>query len=148
MGGPHRLGRYDVCGAPRDAVQAVISDFGGVLTTPLFNAFAHVQEEQGIPLESLGMAMWRATQERGENPLFPLERGELSEPEFLAIVGAALSAEVGREVSMENFGERYFAQLHPNDEFMATCARSSRTAACAWRCSRTTSVSGRPAGGR
>jgi epoxide hydrolase-like predicted phosphatase len=100
-------------------VQAVISDFGGVLTTPLFNAFAHVQEEQGIPLESLGMAMWRATQERGENPLFPLERGELSEPEFLAIVGAALSAEVGREVSMENFGERYFAQLHPNDELIA-----------------------------
>jgi hypothetical protein len=47
------------------------------------------------------MAMWRATQERGENPLSPLERGELSEPEFLGIVGAALSAEVGREVSME-----------------------------------------------
>jgi len=100
-------------------IEAVISDFGGVLTTPLFNAFAHVQEEHGIPLESLGMAMWRATQERGENPLFPLERGELSEPEFLAIVGAALSAEVGREVSMEGFGERYFAQLHPNEEFIA-----------------------------
>jgi putative hydrolase of the HAD superfamily len=100
-------------------IQAVISDFGGVLTTPLSNAFAHVQEEQGIPLEALGMAMWRATQERDENPLFPLERGELSEAEFLAIVGAALSAEVGREVSMENFGERYFAQLRPNEEFIA-----------------------------
>ena len=98
-------------------VRAVISDFGGVLTTPLFNAFAHVQEEHGIPIESLGLAMWRATQERGENPLFPLERGELSEPEFLAIIETALSAEVGREVSMHDFGERYFAQLHPNEEF-------------------------------
>ena len=42
-----------------------------------------MQEEHGIPLEALGKAMWRATQERGENPLFPLERGEMSEPEFL-----------------------------------------------------------------
>jgi epoxide hydrolase-like predicted phosphatase len=100
------------------AIRAIVSDFGGVLTTPLFNAFAHVQEEHGIPLESLGKAMWRATQERGENPLFPLERGELSEPEFMGIVGAALSAEVGREVSMEGFAERYFAQLEPNEELI------------------------------
>ncbi len=100
-------------------VEAVISDFGGVLTTPLFNAFAHVQEEQGIGLESLGKAMWRATQERGENPLFPLERGELAEAEFLRILEHALEAEVGRPVSLANFGERYFAQLHPNEELIA-----------------------------
>ena len=101
------------------AVQAVISDFGGVLTTPLFNAFAHVQEEHGIGLESLGMAMWRATQERGENPLFPLERGEMTEAEFLRVLGDALRAEVGRDVPMHDFGERYFAQLHPNDAMIA-----------------------------
>ena len=100
-------------------IRAVISDFGGVLTTPLFNAFAHVQEEHGIPLESLGKAMWRATEERGENPLFPLERGELSEPEFLAILQDALAAEIGREVQMHDFAERYFAQLHPNEEMIA-----------------------------
>ena len=99
-------------------VEAVISDFGGVLTSPLFNAFAHVQADHGIPLEALGMAMWRATQERGENPLFGLERGELAEPEFLAIVEAALSAEVGRSVQLENFAERYFAQLEPNEELI------------------------------
>jgi epoxide hydrolase-like predicted phosphatase len=90
-----------------------------VLTTPLFNAFAHVQEEHGIPLEALGKAMWRATQERDENPLFPLERGELSEPEFLQILQRALAAEIGREVEMHDFAERYFAQLHPNDEMVA-----------------------------
>jgi epoxide hydrolase-like predicted phosphatase len=100
-------------------IQAVISDFGGVLTTPLFHAFAHVQEEHGIALESLGLAMWRATQERGENPLFPLERGELSEPEFLAILQAALAVEVGREIELHDFAERYFAQLQPNEEMIA-----------------------------
>lgn len=81
---------------------------------PLMNAFAGVQEAHGISLEALGMAMWRATQERGENPLFPLERGEMSEPEFLGIVGDALEAELGRRVEMHDFGERYFAVLEPN----------------------------------
>jgi putative hydrolase of the HAD superfamily len=95
-------------------VEAVISDFGGVLTTPLFNAFAHLQEEQGVSLEALGKAMWAVTQDRGENPLFPLERGEMTEREFMGLVGAALSAEVGRPVAMEDFGERYFARLEPN----------------------------------
>jgi putative hydrolase of the HAD superfamily len=99
-------------------VEAVVCDFGGVLTTPLFNAFAHVQEEQGIPLESLGKAMWAATQQRGENPLFALERGEMSEPDFLAIVGEALAAEVGRPVTMEGFADRYWAQLRPNTEMV------------------------------
>ena len=100
-------------------IEAIVCDFGGVLTTPLFNAFAHVQEEQGIPLESLGKAMWAATQARGENPLFPLERGELSEDEFLAIVGEALSGEVGRPVEMAGFADRYWAQLSPNDEMIS-----------------------------
>jgi putative hydrolase of the HAD superfamily len=100
-------------------IEAVISDFGGVLTTPLFNAFAHVQEEQGIPLEALGKAMWAATQQCGENPLFAFERGEMTEPEFLAIVGAALSEEVGRPVAMEGFADRYWAQLAPNEEMLA-----------------------------
>ena len=95
-------------------VEAIVCDFGGVLTTPLFGAFARVQEDQGVPLESLGKAMWAATQERGENPLFPLERGELSEAEFLDIVGEALSEEVGRPIEMAGFADRYWAQLSPN----------------------------------
>ena len=100
-------------------VEAVIADFGGVLTTPLFNAFAHVQEQHGIPLEALGKAMMRAAQERGENPLFPLERGELSEAEFLGIVADGLHAELGRPVEMEGFAERYFERLDPNEEVIA-----------------------------
>ena len=95
-------------------VQAIITDFGGVLTTPLANAFEHVQEEHGLSLEQLGMAMFRATEERGENPLFPLERGELSEPEFLQIVEDALAAVAGRRIPMHDFGARYFARLETN----------------------------------
>ena len=100
-------------------IEAVVSDFGGVLTTPLFDAFSRVQEQQGIPIETLGAAMWRATRERGENPLFPLERGEMTEEEFLDVVGAALREEAGRDVEMTGFAERYFAHLHPNEEMLA-----------------------------
>ena len=99
-------------------IRAIVSDFGGVLTTPLTHAFAGVQEDHGIPLESLGKAMWRATQERGENPLFPLERGEMSEADFLSVLADALEAELGRRVELRDFTERYFAQLSPNDEML------------------------------
>jgi putative hydrolase of the HAD superfamily len=100
-------------------VRAVVTDFGGVLTTPLFNAFARVQEEQGIGVEALGMAMFTLTQTRGENPLYALERGEMPEPEFLRIVGEAVGEQVGRPVSMERFAETYFEQLDPNEELIA-----------------------------
>jgi putative hydrolase of the HAD superfamily len=99
-------------------VEAVICDFGGVLTTPLEASFTRFAEEAGIELPALGMAMVRATDERGANPLFELERGELTEREFLAIVADALEAEVGRRIPMEGFGERYFASLATNDALL------------------------------
>jgi epoxide hydrolase-like predicted phosphatase len=102
-----------------ERVEAVIADFGGVLTTPLEASFARWAQDAGVELTSLGHAMVRATQERGTNPLFELERGELTEAAFLAVVAGALEAEVGRAIPMEGFGERYFASLAPNDELLA-----------------------------
>ena len=99
-------------------IEAVICDFGGVLTTPREASFARFAEEAGFSLSSLGLAMARATEERGANPLYELERGELGEREFLDVVGDALEAEVGRRIPMEGFGERYFASLETNDELL------------------------------
>jgi putative hydrolase of the HAD superfamily len=104
-------------------IEAIITDFGGVLTTPLFEAFAHVQEQHGIPLEALGKAMVRVAQDRGENPLYGLERGELAEREFLGLLGSALEAELGRAVEMEGFADGYFDRLEPNEEFVAELRR-------------------------
>ena len=64
-------------------VEAVISDFGGVLTTPLFAAFAAFQDEVGISPETLGKAMRAGLAEGEELPLYRLERGEISEDEFI-----------------------------------------------------------------
>jgi putative hydrolase of the HAD superfamily len=62
--------------------RALISDFGGVLTSPLQAGFLAYQEETGVSLEQLGRAMAKATEEHGDHPLFVLERGEISEVEF------------------------------------------------------------------
>ncbi len=99
-------------------IQAVISDFGGVLTTPLFGGFAKVMEAQGLPLEALGHAMVRATEVHGENPLFDFERGRMTEEEFFALLGDGLEAEVGRRVPLKDFAEIYFSHLHPNTEMI------------------------------
>ncbi len=95
-------------------VTAVVSDFGGVLTTPLIDSFAAIQDSSGISLEEMGRAMAAVAMHEGANPLFELETGRMSEARFLRLLGAELSRQLGREVEMHGFGERYFEHLHPN----------------------------------
>ncbi len=101
-------------GAGTSAIQAIVSDFGGVLTSPLLGSFAAFQQSSGISLEDLGRAMVAVGQALGENPLHELERGHLSEAEFLRLLGQALTTQLAREVTLDGFGERYFEHLHPN----------------------------------
>jgi len=63
-------------------IRALISDFGGVLTTPLSHSFLAYEAEAGVSLAELGSAMQRAAEAHGENPLYALERGEIAETEF------------------------------------------------------------------
>jgi putative hydrolase of the HAD superfamily len=99
-------------------VRAVISDFGGVLTSPLAGSFQAFQDTSGVPLSELGTAMATIGARLGVNPLFELETGRLSEAEFLAQLGVQLSEQLGRTVDMAGFGERYFAHLQPNPEMI------------------------------
>ena len=96
-------------------MQAVISDFGGVLTSPLVGSFEAFQDTSGVPLEQLGKAMVAVGARLGVNPLFELETGRLSEVEFLSQIGEQLSEQLGRTIDMSGFGERYFAHLKPNE---------------------------------
>jgi putative hydrolase of the HAD superfamily len=102
-------------------VRAIISDFGGVLTTPLLDSFAGLMQESGISLESLGKAMARIAERQGSNPLFELETGRITEPVFMGALSDELSAQRGSKVELDGFGERYFQHLQPNErmiEFM------------------------------
>jgi putative hydrolase of the HAD superfamily len=97
------------------AVKAVISDFGGVLTTPLLGSFMALQDEIGIQPGTLGRAMQRIAERQGEHPLFELERGRVSEADFLETLAAELEPEVGHRPQLHRFSEIYFDALEVNE---------------------------------
>jgi putative hydrolase of the HAD superfamily len=96
-------------------IQAVICDFGGVLTTPMRDTFVAFQNHSGISIEALGTAMAALEKRAGINPLFELETGRMTEASFLRGLSDELSSALGRNVEMHGFGELYFLNLHPND---------------------------------
>jgi putative hydrolase of the HAD superfamily len=90
--------------------RALISDFGGVLTSPLHEGFLAYQEESGVSPEDLGRAMARATEESGEHPLFVLERGEISLGEF----GARIEPHLADGFDLSRLGTVFFERMEPN----------------------------------
>jgi putative hydrolase of the HAD superfamily len=98
--------------------KAIISDFGGVLTTPLGNSFAAWSRESGIPLEDLGLALAASAERHGEHPLFVLERGELSETEFID----RLEQELGGGRCLDGMADTYFEHLERNPEMIELMA--------------------------
>ena len=99
-------------------IEAIVSDFGGVLTTPLIQSFMAFQDQTGITAETLGKAMQAATESNGDNPLFELERGEITEVAFLECLTESLEPLLGHAPEMHRFKEIYFEALHPNQEMI------------------------------
>jgi epoxide hydrolase-like predicted phosphatase len=96
-------------------VKAIVCDFGGVLTTPLLSAFAAVQDEVGVSAENLGRAMREGLAEGEELPLFRLERGEISEDEFLDRLEDGLESLLGHRPHLRRFRHTFFGALDPNE---------------------------------
>ena len=99
-------------------IEAVISDFGGVLTSALADSFVGVLDSSGVSLEELGKAMAAVAARAGSNPLFELETGRLSEAQFMGSLSDELSERRGSRVELAGFGERYFRHLQPNDRMI------------------------------
>jgi putative hydrolase of the HAD superfamily len=106
-----------------ERIEAVISDFGGVLTTPLIQSFMAFQDETGITTETLGKAMAAISEANGGNPLFELERGEISEERFLEQLSEGLEPMVGHRPELHRFKEIYFRALDPNQEMIELMRR-------------------------
>jgi putative hydrolase of the HAD superfamily len=127
-------------------VGAIISDFGGVLTSPMLESFAGVMQSSGISLDAVGKAMAALAERQGSNPLFELETGRITEAAFMGALGDQLSTESGSAVQLDGFGERYFQQLKPNERMidymrdlrgrgyrMAICTNNIREWEAHWR---------------
>lgn len=100
----------------------IISDYGGVLTSPLAGAFAEIDARHSLPDAALNAAMVRAGEREGVDLLAELECGRLGEPDFMALLGSQLSADLGRVVDLSAFSEHYFAGLAPNAEMLDALA--------------------------
>jgi putative hydrolase of the HAD superfamily len=99
-------------------ITTVISDFGGVLTTPLLRSFAAFQDHTGISWEALGRVMQRASERDGAFPLFELEKGRMTEAEFLDMLETGLEDELGERPQLHRFREIYFDALDPNQRMV------------------------------
>jgi putative hydrolase of the HAD superfamily len=98
--------------------RVIISDFGGVLTNPLEEAFLEWQQWSGIALEELGKAMFVIGERLGENPLYKLEKGEMSEVDFERELEDQLRSQLGVDTKFADFAEFYFSKLTPNQPFI------------------------------
>jgi putative hydrolase of the HAD superfamily len=100
-------------------IEVVVSDFGGVLTSPLVESFMAFQDRTGISTEALGKGMAAATEANGgENPLFEMERGEITEVAFIEKLTDGLEPLLGHRPEMHSFKEIYFEALQPNPEMI------------------------------
>jgi epoxide hydrolase-like predicted phosphatase len=100
-------------------VKGLLVDFGGVLTTNVFDSFKAFCRAEGLPEDSV-KNMFR---ERGEglDLLRQLEKGELTADEFSPKFAALLG------VSPDNLVERLFGGVGP-DEPMVDAVRRARAA--------------------
>ncbi len=103
-------------------IRAVISDFGGVLTTPLAGSFEAVSDRCGIELDDLARAFEAVAARDGAHPLFELECGRLTEPQFVAAIEQTLRRQLGREVSFAEFTEALWGGLAPNEPMIELMA--------------------------
>jgi putative hydrolase of the HAD superfamily len=100
-------------------IKAVVSDFGGVVTRPLIEGFKRAHTDLDIPLEALGKAMALVASRSPEPPLWTLERGQMTEPDFIAGLAQGLSEILGRPIDLDGYGTRLMGELEPNEELLA-----------------------------
>lgn len=99
---------------PLRAPRGVIFDWGGVLTIPIIDSVRAWLEADRIDVDSYTSAMrpW-ITQaygpDDGESPVHALERGELTDGEFEAILASRLVRLDGAPVAAEGLLKRMFA---------------------------------------
>lgn len=99
-------------------IQAVVSDWGGVLTSPLTPSFVAFAEEGGFPLEALGRAIAARAEREGVNPIHALEVAAITEREFLDGLAEDLAA-LGHDVRLDGFAAGYFDRLTANAAMIA-----------------------------
>jgi epoxide hydrolase-like predicted phosphatase len=112
-------------GAAERAVDAVVFDWGGVLTTGIDVAFTQWAATDGVDPEHLGAVLreaFAADTPDHPNAVHALERGDLSGEEFELLLARQLAAR-GSHVPGRGLLARMFAHLSPSESMLGLAAR-------------------------
>jgi putative hydrolase of the HAD superfamily len=117
---------------PAVGADAVLVDYGGVLTTPLDGSRLRFCRTEGIEPDDLDAVLgeWLGTADTPaveNSPAHAVERGELSLAEFERLLAAHLRTREGRHPRADGLTTRLFAQLRP-DRTMVRAVRQLRDA--------------------
>lgn len=94
-------------------LNALILDWGGVLTNPMDEAFASWMAREGVSRDSFTAVMNAFHNEAG-SPLHQVEVGNLTQEEFEGALAAGLRTRSGGAVNPTGLLRRMFSELRPN----------------------------------
>jgi epoxide hydrolase-like predicted phosphatase len=102
-------------------IEAVIFDFGGVLTSPVRKSIDAWLEADGIERESFSRTLksWLSRQAAEGTPIHRLETGELSAAKFEVVLSGELTTLHGRPVQPAGLLSRLFARMRPDPGMFA-----------------------------
>ena len=112
---------------PERRFDALIVDFGGVLTTPLQDAFAAFAAQAGIEISDLVRVMLKAYAGEQDDLVTDFETGRLSDDEFSSRFAERLSEVTGLQIEPEGLIGRLFQDMRL-EESMFTAVRAVRGA--------------------
>jgi epoxide hydrolase-like predicted phosphatase len=101
---------------------ALIVDFGGVLTTPLDQSMIAFAEAEGIELEHLVRAALGAYAGERDDLVTRFETGKMSENEFATAFAARLSEFSGKDISAQGLVQRIFGGLRLEEDMLEAVA--------------------------
>lgn len=109
---------------PDDAVEAVVLDYGGVMTTPTADSIARWLAADGIDPQSFSRTLksWLSRDAPAGTPVHRLETGELSADEFGELLAAELVRHDGEPVAAEGILGRLFAGMRVEETMFALVA--------------------------
>ncbi|ONH37076.1 MULTISPECIES: HAD family phosphatase [Protofrankia] len=107
-------------------ISVVWCDFGGVLTSPIPEAFDRFVAAAGVPAAALRSAIDAVAGERGMRMIEPLERGLMTQHEWGLRVTAALAPEWTPRVDLTRFGDHWYEGRRMNNALLGCLADCRR----------------------
>ena len=124
--------------------EALIVDFGGVLTTPLQDSFVMFAEALGIELQDLVRVALKAYAGDSDPLVVGFETGEIGEDEFAIEFAQRLAQETGVEVDPERLIQRMFGGIRLEEGMFDALAAAKRAGFKTGLLSNSWGVSGYP----